>query len=87
MATDVFKNDPPSRISPAVYMLAVTPDDNNDMTYIARGFWVGRGGNLNLVTTSGSTVLLENVSGFVPGGCIARVKATGTTAGAIVAYI
>lgn len=86
-AVDLFKNDSPNSISPAVDLFTVTPDDTNDMPNVARGFWVGTGGNLVIVTTNGVTVTLKNVSGFVGGFRIARVKATGTTAADIVGYV
>jgi hypothetical protein len=73
---------------PAIGALAVTPSDSADLTFApARRLYVGTGGNVSVVYESGSTaVTYVNVpSGFVFGGFITRVNATGTTATNIIA--
>tara|TARA_R110000796_G_scaffold9452_5_gene32193 strand:- start:1044 stop:1310 length:267 start_codon:yes stop_codon:yes gene_type:complete len=63
----------------------ITPDDNNDLEFVARCFYVGVSGNVTFVTPGGTTLTLTNVPvGIVPWN-VARFMATGTTAAGIVA--
>lgn len=60
---------------------AITPDDNNDLTFVTRAIYVGGGNDLAVILASGDTVTFK----AVPTGTIlpiraARVKSTGTTA-------
>lgn len=73
---------------PAIGAIAVTPNDGADLPFSpARRLYVGTGGNVSVVYEPGSTaVTYVNVpSGFVFGGFITRVNATGTTATNIIA--
>jgi hypothetical protein len=73
---------------PAIGARAVTPNDGADLPFSpARRLYVGTGGNVSVVYEPGSTaVTYVNVpSGFVFGGFITRVNATGTTATNIIA--
>lgn len=85
MARDQF----PSRgaLDSATDAYAVTPNNDADLADVPRALWVGGGGNISLVMASG-TVTLE----AVPDGTLlpvrpSRVRATGTTATAIVALL
>lgn len=73
----------------AMRVVAVTPNDSADMTYVARMLYVGTGGNVCLVDTSGNETTHKNVpSGSYLGPFkMARVKATNTTAADILAYV
>jgi len=70
--------------------IAVTPSDSSDITGATANtpatLFVGTGGNINVVTLGGSTLLLKNIAdgSFLPIQ-VTRVKATNTTATDIVA--
>ena len=70
--------------------VAVTPSDSSDITGATANtpatLFVGTGGNINVVTLGGSTLLLKNIAdgSFLPIQ-VTRVKATNTTATDIVA--
>lgn len=72
--------------SPASNFAAVTPSDSVNLTYFTRALYVGTGGNVVVVSPSGTAVTFSNV----PDGAILPVKAmrvnsTNTTASNIVA--
>lgn len=78
----------PAEAAPAsaINGVAVTPNDNTDLTFTTRYVYVGVAGSLTVVLKSGVTVAFATV----PAGtslpiCATRVKATGTTATSIVA--
>ncbi|ARE38326.1 hypothetical protein RGUI_0185 [Rhodovulum sp. P5] len=83
--SDPFENLRSDLTSPGRHAFAVTPDDNTDLTTTPRALYVGSGGNLAITTIGGDTVTLENVPDafFVPVR-VARVLATGTTAGGLI---
>lgn len=64
---------------------AVTPSDAADLTAETRALYIGQGGDLALILSSGDAITL---SGVISGSLLplraTRVKATGTTAGQIV---
>ncbi len=65
---------------------AVTPNDSTDLTTSSRALWIGTGGDINLTTVDGTTLLLKNVpSGTMLPVRAARVRSTSTTASDIVA--
>ncbi len=70
--------------------VVVTPSDSSDITGATANtpatLFVGTGGNINVITLGGSTLLLKNIAdgSFLPIQ-VTRVKATTTTATDIVA--
>lgn len=68
----------------------ITPDDNADNVPngFSKGIWIGGLGNLAVIMSDGSEATLVNIQGgsLLPLR-VRRVKATGTTATAIVALI
>lgn len=67
--------------------VAVTPSDTVDLTSLTRAVYVGSVGTLTVIMSNGTTVALA----AVPAGTwlwisVSRVKATGTSAGSIVAF-
>ncbi len=85
MAYDPFEGKAHTVDAPASHAFAVTPDDANDLGVVARGLYVGAGGDVALRTPSGEDVTFSNVSGgaILPVRAL-RVLATGTTASAII---
>ena len=76
MAYDMYKD-----------AVAVTPHDSNAQTLMpCDGLYVGGGGDVNVITRGGTTVLFKAVpvGTFIPIG-VERVKATSTDATYIVA--
>ena len=72
--------------SPAAYAVAVTPDDDTDLTTYARSLYVGTGGNVRVITSGGNTVTFTSVpNGSVLPVRVKRVLSTSTTASNIVA--
>lgn len=63
----------------------VTPNDTNDLAFIATSLIIGTSGNIKVTTTGGDTITIP----AVPVGRfdlqVTRVWATGTTASGIVA--
>ncbi|MBB5755277.1 spike base protein, RCAP_Rcc01079 family [Prosthecomicrobium pneumaticum] len=83
-ATDDFAHNTAGLSSPFEHGVAVAPSDAEDLPHLARALFVGAEGDLAVVTKGGETLLFAGMRGWLPGR-IARVKATGTSAGAIVA--
>jgi len=71
--------------APAQRGFAITPSDSTDLAAETRGLWIGASGDLALVLASGDEV---TISGAVGGSLlplrVRRLKATGTTATALV---
>jgi hypothetical protein len=85
--SDDFQGYSASLSGPATRAAVVTPNDSSDLASIARGLYVGGAGDLSIVTSDGDTVTLTGVqAGTVLPVRVARVRATGTTATAIVAF-
>jgi hypothetical protein len=83
---DVYADHAPSLTAPASAGAEVTPSNTAELARVSRALYVGAGGDLALELASGSQVTL----GGVPGGTVLpvrarRVRASGTTASAIVA--
>lgn len=65
---------------------AVTPSDSAELALgIARGIYVGVGGDVSFVDIEGNTVLLKNASNGYHPIAMQRVRASGTTATNILA--
>lgn len=82
-----FSNRAPSLRGPARDIRPVTPDDNQDLGYIATSLYIETGGTINFVTTSGHTrqVKVDDYS-MLPVG-VRQVKADGTNASGIHAMV
>lgn len=83
---DNFKNYPTTPTSPARSAVIVTPNDAGTLTQISRAVYVGVSGDLAVTMADGSQVTFE----AVPAGSllpirVQTVRATGTTAGALLA--
>jgi hypothetical protein len=84
-ATDKPVSAGANATAPADFYEAVTPSDTVELTHISRAIYVGTGGNLVAVRTTGAEVSFT----AVPDGTmlpirVKRIKATGTTATNIV---
>lgn len=66
--------------------IAVTPSDTEELSAVTRYLYIASGGHVGVVTANGTTLDFQNVQAgtFIPGRFI-QVRATGTTAGGIVA--
>lgn len=83
---DPFVTHGGSLDSPALHAAAVTPSDSTDLATTARGLYVGGAGNIAVTTAGGDDVTFTGVgAGTILPVRVARVKATSTTATAIVA--
>lgn len=72
--------------APATEAADVSPNDSEDLPWVARFLWVGVGGDVTVMLPNSSTELLFKVSDGSPlPVAVARVMATGTTATNIVA--
>lgn len=72
--------------SPATTGVAVTPSDSTDLADVARFFWVGTGGNVQVVGTDNVVVPFPNVQSGSYVWCGGkRINSTGTTASGITA--
>lgn len=84
--SDRFGGASEDLLGPATKAVAVTPNDANDLAYVAKRLWVGGAGNVTLITLGGDTVEYASVpAGTYLNVRASRVKATGTTATNIVA--
>lgn len=72
--------------APATSVEVVTPSDTVDLIYTPRMLYIGGAGNLSVITTGGQTVSFAAVPvGTILPLRVSRVRATGTTATAILA--
>lgn len=83
-----LKDESPDR--PAKKAVAITPDDNNDLTTYAKALYIGVAGDVTVLPTEnddGDYVTFKNrpVGDFPI--AIRRLRATNTTASEIIAYI
>ena len=70
----------------AIKSVDVTPDDNQDLAIIGAIIFVGGGGNLEVTTVSGDTVIYKNLpDAYTLPVQVRRVKETNTTATDIIA--
>jgi hypothetical protein len=84
---DRFENYAAGLDSPAFEAAAVTPHDANDLAFVARGIYVGTGGDVALIPKGNAAgVIFRNVqSGTLLPVTAKRVLAAGTTASQILA--
>ena len=83
---DLFENHAPGLSAPAADGAPIVPSDAADLPVTSRAIWIGAAGDLAVELAEGGAVVLAGV----PGGTLlplrARaVRATGTTADALVA--
>jgi hypothetical protein len=85
--TDSFKHYSRSLTSPPEHALAIQPDDAAVLPQVPRALWVGSGGDLAVRMAGGETVILAGVpAGTLLPVRVARVLASGTTAGDILGF-
>lgn len=83
--TDRFADFQPSLSGPASTGFAVVPDDAADLPEATRALYVGIGGDLAVTMLSGAELVLTGLAdGSLLPLRVIRVRATGTSAGAIV---
>jgi hypothetical protein len=65
----------------------VTPNNDEDLSFVTRAVYVGTGGNLNVDLAGGQTIVIPSVpaGAFLP-ICVKRIRAASTTATGIVAF-
>lgn len=81
---DNFENHANSLMAPATTAFAVTPNDSADLAEVTRSLFVGGAGALSVVMQSGQQVVFQGLlAGTVLPVRVSRVRATGTTATAI----
>lgn len=74
--------------SPARDAFTITPSDTEDLAETTRSIYVGGDGNLNVDMADGTTVLFTAVkAGSVIPIRVSRVRATSTTATALVGLV
>lgn len=74
--------------SPATHGFAIVPSDSTDLPEVTRAIYVGAPGAVTLVLLSGAELTLAGVAaGTVLSLRTRRLKATGTTAGALVGLV
>ena len=70
----------------AIKSVDVTPDDDNDLSIVGAILFVGTGGDVEVVTMAGDTVIYKNIGDATNMGIqVRRVKAANTTAQHILA--
>jgi hypothetical protein len=85
---DRFASQGPGPDGPAVRCFAITPDDEADLSELVRGLFVGGGGAVAIVDMEGGTTVFAGVpSGTVLPVRVRRVRATDTTATALVGLV
>lgn len=88
MATDKFSTFARGLTAPASDAFDITADDNTDFATTARAIYVGRTGDVALVTLEGTTVTFVGLqAGTVLPVSTARVRATGTTASDLIGLV
>ncbi len=83
--TDRFADFQPSLSGPASTGFSVVPNDAADLPEATRALYVGTGGDLAVTMLSGAELVLAGLpDGSLLPLRVVRVRATGTTAAAIV---
>jgi hypothetical protein len=83
---DPFDGLPTTLTTPARDAQAIVPSDTVALTTMPRAIYVGVTGNLAALMPGGQTVVFQNVAaGTLLPVRAARINATGTTAGGLVA--
>ena len=85
---DRFSGQAAGLTSPAIDGFAITPSDTALLPELVRAIYIGDGGTLVLELSAGTVLTFSGV----PGGAILpvraqRIKATGTTAGALIGLV
>jgi hypothetical protein len=81
---DNFSAFPTTPISPARSASTVVPNDTGDLPHISRALYIGQTGALTVEMADGDEVTFEGVpAGSMLPIRVAKVKATGTTAAAV----
>ena len=85
---DRFANHAGALNAPADIAFAITPNDAADFSDTTRAIYVGSGGSMVAVLSSGTEVTFSGLQGgsIVPIR-VRRIKATGTTATALVGLL
>lgn len=89
MTADPMSAVPPNQSMPAIRIIAVTPDDANDLPNgICRALWISSAGTVSVIDASGgSAVSLGSLAvGTVFPGKVSRVRSTGTSATVLALY-
>jgi hypothetical protein len=85
---DRFAGYASSLEGPAGHGFAVTPNDGTDLSEVTRALYVGVGGTVAVTLQSGAELVLQGVAaGTLLPLRAQRVKATGTSASAIVGLV
>lgn len=58
--------------APALDAFAITPHDTTALAAVTRAIWVGTGGDLEVITAKGTTVVFTSV----PSGSLIPIRAT-----------
>jgi len=70
----------------AIKSVSITPDDSNNLAITGAIIFVGTGGDLEVTTMSGDTVIYKNLpDAYTLAVQVKRVKATNTTATDLIA--
>ncbi len=88
MATDNYSNYSLGLESPAIGGFSITPDNDNELTYVTRYIYVGTSGHIKVTFVDDTEVTLNNIiAGELHALRVKKVHATGTTALAIVGLV
>lgn len=82
-AVDDFLNIAAGMESPGTDIFAITPDDNNELSYVTRGIVFSTAGALRVLTMAGRDITLPDglfAAGMIHPLRVKKVFATGTTA-------
>lgn len=72
-ATNTYDRFSEGLDGPAEHAFAISPDDNNDLSYVTRSIYVGTGGDIKVDMYGGEdAVTFANV----PGGQVLPIRAT-----------
>lgn len=82
---DTFSSHAESLTSPPSHLVAVTPDDGQDLPAVSRALNVAASGAVQITTAGGDTVSVTVAAGVVFPVRARRIWAAGTTATGIVA--
>lgn len=80
MAIDLFKSFSTSLSAPATRLIAITPSDTEDLTYVLRAICVAESGLVRVQTLGGDEADFYVAAGVAFPIRVTRVMATGTTA-------
>jgi hypothetical protein len=74
--------------SPATHGFAITPHDSTDLPEVTRAIYVGAPGSIAAVLLSGADITLTGIAaGTILPLRLRRIKATGTSAAALVGLV